>query len=367
MADNTRDAALYAALAERLRANGLTRVVDAALLLAQPATRLDLARVDDEAALPLGASKVGGAPDLPAATPWPTTSDDAPLPFIAQIRLADIAEYDPEGDLPHTGLLSFFYAINQPNGELRIGDDPTTWRVLWTPDGAELSRHATPATLSDALDSCFPACAVSLARRLTLPGVEARAIQRLNLTKDERHGYIRVVGGEDEGYLPEMDHRLMGYPYELEPFTFTNAYLAAHNIMLAPGGLTVADQEQRQHAMEHLQELAQQWRPPAEGFSAIEDVVRSIEDLSRRVDMGDLLRTVDALQPARTPEALEARRRRALLDQQAAAEWRLLLQVYSNDEAQMDWAGGGVLHFGIERAALAARDFSRVWVSLQFL
>jgi hypothetical protein len=33
----------------------------------------------------------------------------------------------------------------------------------------------------------------------------------------------------------------------------------------------------------------------------------------------------------------------------------------------MDWAGGGVIHFGIERAALATRDFSRVWVSLQFL
>jgi uncharacterized protein YwqG len=49
------------------------------------------------------------------------------------------------------------------------------------------------------------------------------------------------------------------------------------------------------------------------------------------------------------------------------AEWRLLFQIYSNGEAEMDWAGGGVLHFGIQRAALAARDFSAVWVSLQFL
>jgi hypothetical protein len=33
----------------------------------------------------------------------------------------------------------------------------------------------------------------------------------------------------------------------------------------------------------------------------------------------------------------------------------------------MDWAGGGVLHWCIERAALRARDFSRMQVDMQFL
>jgi hypothetical protein len=118
---------------------------------------------------------------------------------------------------------------------------------------------------------------------------------RLGFTHAERLGYIAVTGGEDVEYLPEMDHRLLGYPYTLEPFTFTAAYMAAHGI----------GQDQKRH--------------------------------------------------------------RGELDRQADQEWRLLLQVYSNDEAQMDWAGGGVIHFGIQRTALAAHDFSRVWVSLQFL
>lgn len=56
----------------------------------------------------------------------------------------------------------------------------------------------------------------------------------------------------------------------------------------------------------------------------------------------------------------------AYVEQEAAREWCLLLQVYSNEEADMDWAGGGVLHFCIPREALAARDFSRVWLEMQF-
>lgn len=321
------DATLAAALAERLRANGLARVVDDLLALAQPAIRLDLTRVDDEATLPPGGSKVGGAPDLPADLEWPASDDGQRLPFIAQIRLGDIAALDPQSDLPHDGQLNFFYAINDAEGGLRSGDDATAWSVLWTRDETTpLARRPTPAALVEAPDGQFPACAVACARRLTLPAVYHAAIERLGFTHDERLGYIRVVGGADVGYLPEMDCRLLGYPYELEPGTFVAAYMAAHGI-----------------------------EPPR-------------VDLSRAGQLGplDIARGLwRTLHP--DPAALEAQRRRSELERLAAEEWRLLLQIYSNDEAAMDWAGGGVLHFGVQRAALAAREFSRVWVSLQFL
>ena len=52
---------------------------------------------------------------------------------------------------------------------------------------------------------------------------------------------------------------------------------------------------------------------------------------------------------------------------EASRRWRLLLQVDSSGEAAMDWAGGGLLHFCIEREALLAWDFSRVWLNMQFL
>src|SRR6185295_2063256 len=48
---------------------------------------------DDEVAL--GATKIGGQPDLPEDMPWPEWRG-APLNFLAQIHLADVARYDPE-------------------------------------------------------------------------------------------------------------------------------------------------------------------------------------------------------------------------------------------------------------------------------
>lgn len=357
------DAALAMALAERLRANKLTRMVDAVLTLAQPAIRLDLTRVDDEAELPLGASKVGGAPDLPPDTAWPTTSAGQLLPFIAQIRLADVAPFDPEGDLPHTGLLSFFYAMNDADGEYRIDDDSTAWQVIWTPpDDASLTRLAPPQALRDALDSYYAACSVAFSRRLTLPGTESYAIQQLGFTNDERIGYVNITTGADVGYLAEMDLRLLGYPYELEPGTFTEAYRVAHGEQ-APVHERTEEQQERQRAMERMQQAATRWAAPPEGYANNFQRARALWGLWHDLDKNDrkLIQSMSRPQPT-PPEVLQA-----MAERQRAvdAEWRLLFQVYSNVEAEMDWAGGGVLHFGVPRDALAARDFSKVWVNLE--
>jgi hypothetical protein len=47
------------------------------------------------------------------------------------------------------------------------------------------------------------------------------------------------------------------------------------------------------------------------------------------------------------------------------AEWRLLLQLASDDAANMMWGDVGVLYFWIREPDLAARDFSRVWMIMQ--
>ena len=360
-----RDTALYAALAERLRANGLGRVVDDVLWLTRPAIRLDLTRVEDEADLPLGASKVGGAPDLPADTPWPTSDDGAPLPFIAQLHLANIALYDPEGDLPHAGLLSFFYAVNEPDeGGMRLGYDPSAWRVIWTQDdGAPLVRHSTPAKLVDVLDSCFPACSVSFARRLTLPGAETYEVKRIGFTNDERVGYVEVTGGGDVGYLPEMDHRLLGYRYELGSHTFAQAYKAEHGDEAPIPRNILEERDEAARALVRVQEVANRWAPPLGEFVNGRTRWRTLGGFLLEVNPGDMWTVLRHASSTRLPQSvIQAMEDR---DRRVNNEWRLLLQIYSNEEAEMDWAGGGVIHFGIKRAALAARDFSQVCVSLQ--
>ncbi len=60
------------------------------------------------AALPLGASRFGGLPDLPPGAAWPER-DGVPMEFIAQFRLDELAGLDPRGQLPAAGALLFFY------------------------------------------------------------------------------------------------------------------------------------------------------------------------------------------------------------------------------------------------------------------
>ena len=74
-------------------------------------------------------SKWWGDPDMPENMQYPTievTEDgetfDYPLTFICQINCEDIAALDPDGHLPHEGMLYFFAAIDKWIGY----DSPTT-------------------------------------------------------------------------------------------------------------------------------------------------------------------------------------------------------------------------------------------------
>ena len=64
-------------------------------------------------------SKIGGRPDVPQDFVWPYFESEnykkvvanRPLSFMAQINLAEAAEFDKEGLLPKQGLLSFFLRV----------------------------------------------------------------------------------------------------------------------------------------------------------------------------------------------------------------------------------------------------------------
>lgn len=57
-------------------------------------------------------SKWWGDPDMPEAMEYPMT-EDYPLTFVCQINCEDMAKFDPEGKLPHEGMLYFFAALDQ--------------------------------------------------------------------------------------------------------------------------------------------------------------------------------------------------------------------------------------------------------------
>lgn len=103
-----------------------------------------------------GQSKWWGEPDMPDELDWPgvmVADEDGeeyedPLTFICQIRCEDIAALDPEGLLPHQGMLYFFAAIDYFLGDMDtlvypgLGVwKPEYYKVLYSPNSDDLHTH----------------------------------------------------------------------------------------------------------------------------------------------------------------------------------------------------------------------------------
>lgn len=95
----------------------------------------------------VGRSKIGGLPDAPPSFEWPTTDDaetgePTALPFLAQIRLEEVAPLDEEHALLSRGLLLFFFDLDTWGN--------IAWQVLYITDGLDqLQRQPLPANLSE--------------------------------------------------------------------------------------------------------------------------------------------------------------------------------------------------------------------------
>ncbi|WP_105384366.1 DUF1963 domain-containing protein [Neorhizobium alkalisoli] len=88
---------------------------------------------------PVGASRIGGGPDLPPNI-WPGNARGMRHPFLMQINLTEItAACGPMRPLPDEGLLSFF-----------VHDDALLLDVVYTPPGAALVRHPMTEAIVEA-------------------------------------------------------------------------------------------------------------------------------------------------------------------------------------------------------------------------
>jgi len=268
------------------------------------------AAATDPKAPALGASRLGGWPDLPADTPWPQWQE-RPMAFLAQIDLAEAHALEPGLRLPASGLLSFFLGCGDETYEkeedgrthymvdIMLGTDAAHrggWRVLHTPAGATLERRALQA---DPLPETFAPCSVKLAKGGgALPDETGSVYDVLALDEDQRDTYAEVLAqlaprSDDE----RGENQLLGYPQLIQ---FTPPEAAC--------------------------ELATRGMDP---FQAIPEGAE-----------GDTLR-------------------------RAAADWGLLLQLVSDDNANFLWGDAGNLYFYGKRAAMEKGDFSGVWVNYE--
>ncbi len=272
-----------------LASMGLARIVPDLTRLLQPSIRLAAAPAA-ESSLPIGGSKLGGLPDLPKNTTWPT-GKGAPLAFIAQIRLDDLTKFEAAQVLPRTGILSFFYDASQQT----YGADPADrggWEVLFlAPDAALLERMPAPDGLP--ATARYTPCALTFSEELTLPQDPKLDLPSFDWTQAEQTQYEQVLSRfPSPADRATMHHRLLGNPDTIQDDMRLECQLASH------------------------------------GVSSMDDP-------------------------------------RANTFAKDAMNWRLLLQVDSDDKAGMRWANAGMLYYWIEEAALQALQFDHAWVVLQ--
>lgn len=133
---------------ELIDEHGLTDRADEIMAEVRPSIHLTLRYDVDEADIPIGASKMGGSPDVPEGFEFPTWNGQY-LSFVAQIRLSDAKPYDVENLLPARGMLYFFFEFFQYGEHASIIHNKPwgPYRVIYTPDETlPLSRILPPVS-----------------------------------------------------------------------------------------------------------------------------------------------------------------------------------------------------------------------------
>lgn len=156
--------------------------------------------------LPVGSSKIGGVPDLPLGTPWPTRDGHA-LPFLAQISFTELRGQFAGSLLPSQGLLSVFCDAAlpgiQPEGACCVLITRTPTRLLRRADPDEVEPHAAP----------HEAVRLEFYESLSLPSPHAPWITALALGETERTTYSEYFTGHLGGKDAPI-HQILGHPHE---------------------------------------------------------------------------------------------------------------------------------------------------------
>lgn len=277
------------ALRERLSSAGLDDYADHLVNLMRPSARLVTGEQTAEDAI--GTSRFGGMPDAPDGFAWPS-HNGTPLSFIAQFRLADFTDQDPDGLLPAAGHLSFFYEATTQEAWGFDPKDSGASRVYYFPEDTDLHRAVAPSTLAE--EGCFNPLEVGARPEWTPAPWESFDVELVGMTIEEGHRYAEALwDDEDDG----PRHRLLGNP------------------------------------------------DPVQGDMQVE-----CQLVTNGLYCGD-------------SSGYRSQRAASLRD--AATDWRLLLQVDSQDELNMMWGDVGRIYFWIKQDDLIARRWDKVWTILQ--
>lgn len=212
-----------------LRASQFAEHVDLLEPLIRPSLRMATFKTK-LAELPLGMSRMGGAPDLPAAMAWPRIGE-RPLDFLCQLDLAEVQVQGPFDELPRGGWLAFFCdSIEQP-----WGYDPAHaggWCVLHFEAGpGGLVRRERPASDADERVEHYVPCALVMTPEACLPDVFDLIMPDIIESDDSFEEYIGFLESTGTTTEPFPDNnRLLGHPALVQGDMRETCQLASNGI-----------------------------------------------------------------------------------------------------------------------------------------
>ena len=242
-----------------LATDALARVAAPLRALVRPAIKIVQGIEWTETAT--GDSRLGGTPDLPPDTSWQTDETGAPLAFIAQICLADVAGIIADSPLPRTGWLQFYFeqeaffrhyfARHDASAESRSN------AVIFVDANANLVSAAPPDALSES--NRYPQSPLAFEPVAMLPSLETCYLgeqlyprsECIVLNGDEWLFYADAISDSDSDFylLPNVSH-LLGYAQQGQPRCMEASYEHYRAKLfpdLPPWDMLTPGEKQREH------------------------------------------------------------------------------------------------------------------------
>lgn len=272
--------------------------------LARPAIRLSHGPAPSS-------TRLGGNAMLDPSEPWPEVNG-RPLALLVVLDLEDVASFTVDVGLPVEGYLSFFYDAEEQSVWGFEPDDRWGWRVMYV--AQDLAVEVEPPAGAPR----FAPVWLALEQVLTLPGWEEAAA---------------------EPFFPPHAPRRSG------PF----------------GNRSDASDQRRRDAFHALQAAwdgddddgsSNRHRHQVGGWPMLEQapIWRECDLVSQGHPLGTLERW-RAAESVAIPDAL--------------TDWRLLLQVDSDDAAGWMWGDVGALYYAVRSTAPLSSRFEQAWMVLQ--
>lgn len=159
--------------------------------------------------IPIGASKMGGLPDLPKGVDWFRQElTDIPLSFICQINFAEVKPYDAEDRLPVNGILYVFYDCSMYGMPWGFDPKDSDGKVVYYYDGdlSQLERKEAPEDMEE--NGCvFGAAALHFETAFDLPDLDSPAGEAIAFAGDDQEKYWELMDDVREF----LSNKLLGH------------------------------------------------------------------------------------------------------------------------------------------------------------